>query len=700
MTTNDERICQEALALLRQETRLTEGFSAGGDSLTKVESACCRTFDYARRAFLAAHDWNFARVRAPFAAAKPSGAIRVVDVTDADGETVRWRLDGQTITATGAAYTVYTGDAEDVAAWPALARAAFVAYLARELCIPVTGRQEDLKSIDSFATERMNAARLADLREGSPADDLSAEVLALLQQGNGLTGSTEADGVEAATRRLSLFIRSATDEVVAAHDWGADVTGYDTLPVLARGAVLALAAQKIAVRIGTGAEHANALHALYEARLQRARIRHLSDGLAKTGDTLQKEVLARLLGEFAEDEKALGFNVAAYTGRIDAVSATVLGAVNDAHDWGATYAANELDGTLREAYVLGVCAALAATVGVPAERAAAFRQAYEAKIVSARVKNLHDKLAANADPVLAELVANFRADDAGLVHLFDIYTARAAAVRGDAEAEVAASHDWPTLADEAEAERLASLRTAATNARILEKLSVAAGGGEASAQRYAREYAAKLLFARRYALEHEPLSGVAADVAALLRPLGGVPDEGLPSSLGARVAEMLPQARKEIMDAHRWNFARVSMPVHAEAGPSGECVVARPADCGRVEAVKRPDGGLAEWSMRGDWIVSHEPVGSITYIRDDEDVDAWPPAVRRALVCRIAAGMGLECAGRDAAALTRLYEKAMSDAALLDAREGNPGRSAWGRGRYVEAMRGGSPYWTRSRRHG
>ena len=262
MTLNDEILCQEALALLRQEIKLTEGFSSGGESLTKIENACLRVYDYARRSFLAVHDWNFARRRASFQSVKPLGALRVTDVTDATGASVMWRIDGESVIAgADAAETVYTVDAEDVTTWPILARAAFAAFLARELCIPVSGRQEDLKAIDALSAEKMNAARLADLREGNVADDRSAEVLALLRQSAGLSGATEADGVEAATRRLPLFIKSATDEVLALHDWGA--TDYDSLPVLARGAVLALAAQKIAVQVGVGAEHANALYALF-----------------------------------------------------------------------------------------------------------------------------------------------------------------------------------------------------------------------------------------------------------------------------------------------------------------------------------------------------------------------------------------------------------------------------------------------------
>ena len=117
------------------------------------------------------------------------------------------------------------------------------------------------------------------------------------------------------------------------------------------------------------------------------------------------------------------------------MKATVLGAINGAHDWGRTYAEGEMPAAIAEVWTLGVCAALGTTVGVPAERARFYREAYEAKLLEARVRDLHEKLAANADPVLAELVANFKADGAGLVHLFDLYTSRAETAKAAAAEE-------------------------------------------------------------------------------------------------------------------------------------------------------------------------------------------------------------------------------------------------------------------------
>ena len=922
MTANDVTVCREALALLRQEVELAD--DSWTAPTTKAEKACRRAYDYTRRAFLASHDWNFARTyaaQAAWPADVPAGAVRVVDVVDSAMSSVMWKVEGGKVKApsTGA-YVAYTADAEDVTTWPPLERAAFVAYLARELCLPMTGRQEDLKAVDALARERFDAARLADLREGSPANDQAEEVLGLLRQHAGLSGDAAADSVMAATRRFGVFETSATDEVLAAHDWGlaSGQNDYAHLPKLAQSAVLVLVAHKIAVRCGAGAEQAKALYAMYEAKLREARVKSLSDGVAARNDGLEKEVLARLLGEF-EGEKALGFNVTAYTSRIAAVKTTVLGALNAAHSWGSTYTEQTLPGDLKEVYVLGICAALAGTVGVPAERAAAYAQAYEAKLREARVKslsdgvaarsdtlekevlarllgefegdkalgfnvtaytsriaavkttvmraintshqwwakedgvevvktyteqtlpgdlnevyvlgicaalagtvgvpaeraaaytrayeerlhaarvknlysavlgtedatqrevlarllgehaesdkaigthiavyraridrvkgtvlgaikgahewgatyttendlpnnlrevhilgicaavagslgfpkdhteayarayeaklrearvkNLHERLAANQDPVLAELLGNFKADDAALVHVFTVYTSRAAAAKAAAEAEVEAAHEWPELGT-GEAARLSALKAAAANARALEALSVVAGGGEESARRYAKEYESKLRAARAYALEREtPPAGIAGEVAAVLRPVQDAGDGAMPfslASIGRRVDELLATARREVMTAHRWNFARETVPLRAAPGPDGTALVARPAGCVRVESVKTPHGDACSWTMRGEWIAARGPVGSVTYIREVEDVDEWPPPVRRCLVLRLASMIRL--AGEGEAERGRLaaeYAKALSDAAVQDAREGNRGREAWGRG--------------------
>ena len=475
MDIKDEIVCQEALALLRQEVALSPGFSQENYAMprTKAEIACRRVFDYVRRAFLALHEWGFARVSAAYAPRRPEGAIRVVDVVDSDGATVRWRVDGEDITAEDSAATlVYTGDTSAVVDWPPLARSAFVAFLAKELAIPVTGRAEDLKATDALSAERLNAARLADLREGEPEDGPAAEALALLRRGAFSAEGASDDGILSAARRFPMFLKSAVEEVVAAHDWslgqapasgqagGGEAVTFDALPKLAQSAAIALAAFKMATRVGA-AEAAKSLFDLYRTRLVEARV---------------------------------------------------------------------------------------------------------------------------------------------------------------------------------------------------------------------------------WALEREKPEGtIARDVAAVLRPMQSLPPAALPRSVASRVEELLPGARREVLSAHLWNFARAKVRTNAAPGPNGECTVARPADCARVVRVVGPLGEKIDWFMRGQWIVSRSPAIEIVYQRREENEECWPPSVQRALVYRIAADIAAQAGdGR----FEEMYRRKLSDAALQDAREGNPGRTAWGRGRFAASMRG------------
>ena len=427
----------------------------------------------------------------------------------------------------------------------------------------------------------------------------------------------------------------------------------------------------------------------YAAKVAEWRKVKLNESLASNTDP----VLAELLTNFKANDAGLANAFDIYTARIGAVRSdaeaevrTTLGLESDATlDALATECANAL-----------CVAKLATACGLDASVKQLKAEEYAAKIAECRKLKLNAAIASNTDPVLAELLTNFKANDAGLANAFDIYTARIGAVRSDAEKEVEAAHDWPTLEGNA-ATNLAALKNAAVSTRILEKLSISTGAGESAAQRYAREFPDKVLAARVYALEREPqTTTVATEVAAVLRPMQGLPSAALPRSIASRVAELLEFARREVLGAHRWNFARASMKVRAGVRPDGECLVAVPADCGRVEAVKRPGGDLADWSMRGDWIVARGPVESITYIRDVE-VDEWPPDARRALVYRIAAEIAAQ-GGDDR--YMQMYAKQLSDAAVHDARQGNPGRAAWGHGRFSEAMRSGAPHWMRSRRHG
>lgn len=645
MLASDVQICQEALAVIRQDVALAP--DAWTSPSTKVEKACRRAYDPARRAFLALHDWNFARTSAAYSAAKPA-AVRVLDVQDADGVAVRWRLDGSTLSAdAAAARTVYTRDVEDVSGWPPLARSAFVLYLARELAVLVTGRSQDLEAANALFSERLAEARVADLSEGDPADDEAHEVLALVRDRVDLDRSRLANTIECCNRRLGLFRRAAAAEVIASHNWTTAPSGYATLPPLARAAALVLAAQKIAAHVGAGVEAANALAQLYERKLQKARIRDLVD--SPVSDGMTKEILATIQGNYSSADSALPFDVSAFTGRVDAVKGTVRDAILSLHHW--NFARKTADfSPERPADCVRILNVLDAD-GRPAEWS----------VAGGKV--------ASADG--AKTVYTARSDPAG----------------------------WPAL--------VKSAYVAAVAAEIVQAC-VPDAAAAASVKGALDRLAEKRLVLAKVADLNEDGSGaeVVREVKAVLKADYRASDGDLDEAgdaLALRIGELLEGARREVLDAHNWNFARASAPVACAPAPGGAFAFVRPADAARLTAVRSRDGGLLDWTLRGNVVVTRGPAASIAYVRDVEDIDAWPPLVRRALVYRLAAdaALSLPGRGRDPAVFLQLHREKLQEARVADAREGNAGRAAWGRSLVLDSISGrdrrgrgeGRPAW-------
>lgn len=849
MIASDVQICQEALAVIRQDVALApDSYTTPS---TKVEKACKRAYDPSRRAFLALHDWNFARASAAYSTTRPA-AIRILDVQDADGVAVQWKLNGTALAAAAtAAKTVYTQDVVDVAGWPPLARSAFVLYLARELAILVTGRTQDLEAANALFSERFNEARVADLNEGDPADDEAHEVLALVRNRVDFDQSKLANTIECCNRRLGLFKRAAAAEVVASHNWTTEPTGYSTLPPLAQAAALVLTAQKIAAHVGAGVEAASALAQLYELKLQKARMKDLAD--ATVSDAFQKEVLAILLANFDQKDGGLAFDIAAYTDRVEAVKSDSAQEIASAHEWATAFTAAATTHAAYPAFLYLVCAKLGATVGVGPEHQNALMEAYARKLAAARVKDLYAHLSANTDPVLAEIVAQFKENDPGLETCYTVYTARSAAVKTEAKTEIDGAHRWANafaatatahvaypafvalcvaklaapmgldaaslhavyerklqrarirdlvdspISDGVTKEILATIQGNYSNAddalpldvtaftgrveavkdtvrdsilslhhwnfarktadfttakppdcvRVLKVVdaggrpvewSVAgravssAGGAKtvytatsdpsgwpapvksayvaavaaeivqtcvpdagaaAGIKKALDQLAEKRLVLAKVADLNEDGSGagIVREVKAVLkadyRASDGDLDEAS-DAIALRVGELLEPARREVLGVHNWNFARVAAPVACAPTGGGAFMFARPSDAARITAVRSRDGGLSDWTVHENRVVTREPAASVTYLRDVEDVEEWPPLVRRALVYRLAAdaALSLPGRGRDSGLFLQLYREKIQEACVADAREGNVGRAAWGRSRFVEAISG------------
>ena len=656
MTTNDIAVAQEALAYLREEVTLTANTPSAPS--TKTERAVRRMFDTSRRAFLASHDWNFAKARSAYSATKPSAALRVLAVTDADGRAVKWRLVGSSLVSpdTGAAYVEYTQDVADTSTWPPLARSAFALFLARELCMVVTGRQDDLKAVDALMKERVSEARLADLKEGEPADERAAEIIALLREAPGLAQDAELDGVETVTRRLETLIDAATAEVTASHDWASGAGEYDDLPPLAQAAVIALAAHKAAGRVGAGAEATKALWELYEEKLLKARLKDLHEKQAANDDP----VLAELMANFSGDDAALPHLYDVYSARRDAVGKAVEGEVRKTLGIASNAALDDLAKAICHALVTS---RLAVSCGLDANYAQLKSQEYAAKVQEWRKIALNTALASNTDEVLTELLANFASDDAGLLNAFTVYTQRSANIKATSAIEINNAHKWTTVfAQNATTHKAYPAFVALCVAR----LAMACGIDGQTRTSLSQIYEQRLHRAKAMELEGELTDSLDREILATIK--GGVGDS-LPLSFGAtELASIKATVLDSLLYSHHWNFARKT-----EA-----FATTRPSDCIRILRVTDSEGRRVAWETKGSTISADASAATLEYTARIQ-IASWPALAKSAYIAAVASEMAQKTAPSGEAALAaknalaQLADKRLAAAKVADLNENGSG---------------------------
>ena len=169
--------CQEALVLLRQDRDLPTTQDGALDvSRDVVAKKVDRVYDSTRGLLVGSYGWN---------------AIVLTD-----------------------------GDNTEIATWPRQIRAAFVALLARELAIPVTGRQEDLKAMHELYEMKLAEAKTWDWRDGlgKETDPIVREVFAGIQERS--DGKNEKDWNYRRMRERILELKDrARTEVLAERDW-------------------------------------------------------------------------------------------------------------------------------------------------------------------------------------------------------------------------------------------------------------------------------------------------------------------------------------------------------------------------------------------------------------------------------------------------------------------------------------------------
>lgn len=548
---------------------------------------------------------------------------------------------------------------------------------------------------------------------------VAEEALYLLRQDVSLPSVEEA----ATDRRMewlkcrAAFELSAT-EVLAAHDWRfardndqASAT-VSVWPANIRKLVVYRLAAEMAVQIAGRTEDLKNWHALYSSMLVDARVKDLSED--KSDDPVVREVIAAIRSLFAVDTPSLPRSMLLVYERIDDVRTVSYEEVKDAHDWtgkaGFTKG-EDLPPLARQAWIALVEAKLGVACGLPAEAVAKLEEVYLFRLIQARAADL--ERSRSDDEVVREVLAGIRPyfalDQKNLpLTMISLYE-RVDDVRASAFKEILAAHDWQDGDSITEGEDLPAQARAAWIALIQQKLAIACGLGPEAMAAFESLWRAKLQEARVTDLETTPVpEGVEGDVLTAIRSVFSTA-ETLPRSLDslvARIERMKPLVMKEILAAFPWGFAleeevTVSVP-HGTPGSGEYGFEAQvPLDSLRIVSVHGRDGELAHVEELGGVLRSHEPIVRIVYVRDIEDLDRFPPGIRRLVVLKLAADLAKTVAAKpeNRELQERLYRDALEEAKVRDARGSNPTpRSLWGGNFYVEQMDAGRSM--SYRRHG
>lgn len=523
--------------------------------------------------------------------------------------------------------------------------------------------------------------------------DVCEEALLLLRQDVTLPTLAEAP---AATDMEWLKCRKALEyaasEVLAAHDWtfattDAIKTDLSKWPANLRKVLVYALARDLAVQIAGRTEDLKNFHALYEKMLVDARVKDLSDLLKTNADP----ILAELVANIRLDDPGLPRTVAVYTARRNAAFAEAEKEVKE------TLGIATLEGSipLQAANSLTV-AKLSSACGLDANVRQLKMQEYLTQIVEWRKLKLNQALEKNSDPVLAELLANFRSDDTGLVNAFTIFTTRAEAIKESAAIEINAAHNWQKAFAASDKKHPA---WSAYLSLCVSKLAIPCGLPAEAIAALEGKYQLRLKEARVADLESSPLpDGPIGDVLVFLRGTFSAAEAALPrdlKSLSDKAGRLMASARKEVLAAHPWSFAqdedatpciRVKTPGAAEYGYAVDV----PADAIKVTAVYGPHGLLKATRQIAGQIRAVDPIVRIVYTRNVEAWDELSTDAQRLVVLRLASDMAKAIGAEESARKLQeqLYRDALAEAKYRDTRETEPGRSVWGKNHYVEQMRG------------
>ena len=365
------------------------------------------------------------------------------------------------------------------------------------------------------------------------------------------------------------------------------------------------------------------------------------------------------------------------------------------------------NGTALDKIALAAAAALcqtrtAARNGYDANYIQLKEQEYAARIQEWRKIALNKSLATNTDPVLAQLVANFKSGDDGLLNAYAVYTQRVEAVKADAYGEIERIHDWQWIDSTWTAQTPLTTKIAAMDgltkaahiALCAKYLAAACGMAPEMVNVYEQHYRARLKAARTADLESTSVTDpVDAEVLALVR--GAFASEAaLPRSMKSltdKIDRLKEIARKEVLSSHDWSFAEAEMLCEGawqDGDKAFPFVATLPKGCLVVSAVYGTDGKVAQWKVRGREVRAAQQITRIVYVKDLEDYAAWHPKAYRAFILRLAADTAKAVAEKpsERQLQEQLYRDALEDAKACDAKGVNTPDEAWGENEIADTM--------------
>lgn len=499
--------------------------------------------------------------------------------------------------------------------------------------------------------------------------------------------------VEVAKCRLA--VETAVNEVADAFKWKSAVTAANVAswPRKVRNACVYCLARELAIPIAGRIEDMKAMDALYRDKLMQARLTDLNNCLADL--TANDSILAQLVANFHTDDTGLVTAYEVYTKRIAAVRSECEEEVKQA--LGIT-ALDAMSTTL-----VGVlCVSkLAVPCGMTADAVQLKVQEYQAGLAQYRKVRLDKALETNTDPVLAELLSNFRLDDAGLTNAFAVYTKRATVVKETATAEINVIHDWQAAFSSGDKGHVAY---PAWVALCCAKLAAACGLDANNVQMFEQKYQSRIQVARSADLEDakEKISDPdVREVMSLITSNFVAGDGTMPRSIRkitSRIEQIKESARREVLLSQDWNFAKTVESIHSYGACSCYCKsdapyvyhVEYPKRMLRLIAVETYQHALTQWKIEDGLIKAKAPIVRIRYTRDVSDLSKWSAFAKNAYIHRLAASVARTVMNSpaDAQAQEQLYMMAIENAKLRDTRESNTEEDAWGENHHVKAMQG------------